>query len=568
MKKHKYRTDKNKTPEPNPVITEKNATETKNLHKDINGGIVNILNSQGESIGTGFFVSYDSFIVTSYHLLKAKGYPKIPTTVYFKYKGEIHKALCGIFSIDNDIAFLFSDKVNPDSIFSLTGKSVTTGSFSVISYDNGQYTAIKKCISFVNENKTNIDVSKEFCGSPIISEQSSSFVGMVGLIGNSVSKVNADKIHEEIINNNLILQTKKNITFTLPMEFVDSVFDIADSTERKKHSDINEEFANCLRNRKLVSKFLFFGDEVAKKHLQLMDSKKDYPLFKISMDHLNENIDVIIQKVLSSGKDIRLISLGIGNGQKDEIILSKILEKIHNDESIEYFIFDISSPMLRKGLGHIKFNLDDDVSRILIKVFPVDFEDIDSILKEENIGDKQNLFVLLGNTLGNFQETTLLKKIYKSMVNGDFLLIDNQLFTSTMLSGTNKLSVVNEEKLIHPYESKRDDEICYAVLNRAGLGSNDCVKTSDGKDFTVTLESSQSQIKQGAIEIIKTFTPNIDTTSILGKPVNFYNQPIELYRSRKYTEDGLIKIIEKAKLTYVENYGDENYALMLAEKNS
>ena len=51
-------------------------------------GIVNILSPEGESFGTGFFVSPNGYILTCKHVLLKAGYRQNGETVNFKYADD------------------------------------------------------------------------------------------------------------------------------------------------------------------------------------------------------------------------------------------------------------------------------------------------------------------------------------------------------------------------------------------------------------------------------------------------------------------------------------------------
>ena len=348
----------------------------------------------------------------------------------------------------------------------------------------------------------------------------------------------------------LHLSNQETGSLLLSPGFVSSIFDLDADTGI---SQIQKEFLACLTGGKLDPKFLYFGDEVARKHLNLMQGG-DYPLFPKALGLLRnrKNLESIAKRVMQNSQDIRLVSLGIGNGQKDETLIRKILESTEKTKVLEYFIFDISSYMLREGIQHIQNNLPEYSDRLSIKVFNMDFIKIDSILnKGENTADKTNLFLLLGNTLGNFDEHVLLYRIHSAMTKNDLILIDNQLIES------NKLETEVKSNLEKPYRSSSDDNLCWSILKRAGL------TPADGK-----LDVNLSEEGESIVTIRKTFQlyrqKTITVLEYSGQCPK--NSRITLYQSNKYTKEKLREIITDAGFDVAENYGDDNYALILARK--
>lgn len=74
-------------------------------------GIINILNNNGNSIGTGFFASPNGYIVTCYHVLKEANSISIDSQILFKFIASqtIHFATLGAIDEEKDIAILHSD---------------------------------------------------------------------------------------------------------------------------------------------------------------------------------------------------------------------------------------------------------------------------------------------------------------------------------------------------------------------------------------------------------------------------------------------------------------------------
>ena len=173
---------------------------------------------------------------------------------------------------------------------------------------------------------------------------------------------------------------------------------------------------------------------------------------------MSKNMDIYVEKILSANNsDLRVICFGIGDGQKDVMLLERLLQKVTG--RLEYWIVDISFEMMKAGLNNIKVRLGrNQFDRLDIKYFQMDFMNIDEFFRDV-AGTKQNFYLLLGNTLGNFPENTLLSKIHGIMHKNDFLLIDNQLKTSTK-----KLTESQKLKLKEIYDAPKYDEYIKAVF--------------------------------------------------------------------------------------------------------
>jgi uncharacterized SAM-dependent methyltransferase len=138
------------------------------------------------------------------------------------------------------------------------------------------------------------------------------------------------------------------------------------------------------------------------------------------MDLINENIEEITSSL--GGSPVNIIDLGCGDGRKASIFLEKLKGKI----KLRYCPVDISSYMVNKALDRINKLKAGDVIKFQWNIS--DFENIENVASVLRYGEyKKNLFLLLGNTLGNFELNELLYEIRSAMKEGDLLLIGNGL---------------------------------------------------------------------------------------------------------------------------------------------
>jgi L-histidine Nalpha-methyltransferase len=119
------------------------------------------------------------------------------------------------------------------------------------------------------------------------------------------------------------------------------------------------------------------------------------------------------------------VSLGVGTGQKDRVILRTLLD--HHPHAY-FFPVDMSGEMLRVGIGECRKN--QDLLRSQILPIQIDFstaENAASICRVVTsvAGDSPVLYSLLGNTLANFDDDLgLLQVIVAGLRAGDRLLLE------------------------------------------------------------------------------------------------------------------------------------------------
>lgn len=137
---------------------------------------------------------------------------------------------------------------------------------------------------------------------------------------------------------------------------------------------------------------------------------------------IQENIKDVLEII--GGKAMNIVDLGCGDGKKALLFLKNLQGKV----TIRYCPIDISGYMVQKALeGFKQTNLGEAVE---FKWNISDFENIENIAHLLRIGEfKQNLYLLLGNTLGNFEINELLYEVRSGMKEGDYLIIGNGLST-------------------------------------------------------------------------------------------------------------------------------------------
>lgn len=188
------------------------------------------------------------------------------------------------------------------------------------------------------------------------------------------------------------------------------------------------------------SKLWYLTPEQSQAFLDLEQSK-DYQkdVIQKEVDLINTNIDELLKKL---GKDpLNIIDLGCGDGKKAALFISHLKGKL----KLRYCPIDISGYMVSKAMETFSKLEAGEVVDFQYNIS--DFENIENIASLLRQGEyKKNFYLLLGNTLGNFEINELLYEIRSSMQDGDFLLIGNGLDnrkTEDILKSYNNSSVNN-----------------------------------------------------------------------------------------------------------------------------
>ena len=345
--------------------------------------------------------------------------------------------------------------------------------------------------------------------------------------------------------------------YSLHERFAKAILDLEEGA-----GHFRQEFMRCIKRRALDSKYCYFGDEVTQKFLNIQQSA-EYLLYKKSTELLESSLQHIVNIVKVEEKPIRVICLGIGDGSKDAIILNKILAKTKG--TIDYYVFDISDSMIKIGSNNVRKSLSDsDRERVKIQLFQMDFMQI-NWFQDLLSDDKLNLYLLLGNTLGNFVEGDLLDKIHSVMHRNDFLLIDNQL------KKDGQLTVEEENKLKKIYDTKKEKEYVHAILKRAGLSSNDGdVETDHSYEYEIHNHDLKKDFN--CITIKQNFVMKHKKNIFIdGESVTFAKKDvITVYYSKKYTKTALKNLLSEEHFLINDDFcfysENEEYALILCKK--
>lgn len=166
------------------------------------------------------------------------------------------------------------------------------------------------------------------------------------------------------------------------------------------------------------SKLWYLTPEQAQAYLDFINSteyKKDIsPKEWTLLRRYSEEIAKII-----GVKPVNIVDLGCGDGRKAALLIEDM-----KSERIRYYPIDISGYMVAKAMNTVSKLKKGEVVDFRFNISDFEnLENIASLLKHEIY--MKNLFLLLGNTLGNFEIHELLYSVSSSMDKGDVMIIGN-----------------------------------------------------------------------------------------------------------------------------------------------
>lgn len=236
------------------------------------------------------------------------------------------------------------------------------------------------------------------------------------------------------------------------------------------------------------------------------------------------------------------VSLGVGTGEKDQFILSFLL---NTNPDLFYFPVDMSSEMLRLGVQQATKVAQFKGSHLL--PIQIDFSierNVNELRKllDRVANDTPILFSLLGNTLANFQrDTELLQTLSQLMRREDKLLIE--------VATTEELSQEAAQKAADEYAKTKSfrDFVTSALLQNTDLHID-----LNSVFFEAFIEADKAIL----IKILyRNLTGNNIQVTLPDRSVmNFEEQDtIRLLLTRKYTSTGIKKIISDSNLVLVDS---------------
>ncbi len=283
------------------------------------------------------------------------------------------------------------------------------------------------------------------------------------------------------------------------------------------------------------SKLWYLTSEQAQAYLDLEDEEEyKKTVTQQEIDLINNNATEILEKF--GDKPINIIDIGCGDGRKASMLIEKF-----KGTKIRYCPIDISSYMVNKAIKRVnEANTVEEVVEFQWNIS--DFENITNISTLLRQGEyKKNVFLLLGNTLGNFEINELLYEIRSSMKGEDLLLIGNGLDHR------------KPEEILNSYNSEHFNQFSIHPLLQLGLKKEDL-------EFGVRFKNSR-------IESFYTIK-KAKKISFLGRSVKFEaGDQVIVIVSYKYSKEDFISFMN----LYFDNAmvrpsEDGSYAIALCKK--
>lgn len=215
------------------------------------------------------------------------------------------------------------------------------------------------------------------------------------------------------------------------------------SEEKYKYKEM---LHTAILNEKIIpTKFLYWTHDGCRLWLDMCKDPQ-YIFHVNSLAYLQKNINEVTGLIRNlAGSDIDFISLGCGDGRKDETILKHLMKNLNEGQSLYYYPIDISEAMLVEAIRTVNI-LKIKRDKLKIKAIIGDVAALSTYKKVFEFRPNPNVFSILGNTLGNNSENEIFDALNHSMFLDDLLLVE--VSVSLDISLHNELFKTYEGKVI------------------------------------------------------------------------------------------------------------------------
>jgi hypothetical protein len=254
--------------------------------------------------------------------------------------------------------------------------------------------------------------------------------------------------------------------------FIDSV------TYNDKTSNTNtieDKIATALHKDTILPLELIYSSDSGAKYWLRLCNDPLYQAHNKSCEFFKQHFKSIFKEITNVSERFSkypcdIMSLGPGNGHKDKIIIDELTsaQRQLHQEQFEYYYYpvDVSRLILCYAYNSIYDKLDSYTSNILkVKCINTEFEKLSYFTPVIDYRVAPKLYLLLGNTLGNFKdEKWQLMTIANVMNSGDVLILEQRNVTGKIdLDGDkelqNKLGFAPLSRMHVPYEPDKIQKV-------------------------------------------------------------------------------------------------------------
>lgn len=272
------------------------------------------------------------------------------------------------------------------------------------------------------------------------------------------------------------------------------------------------------------------GAEGAKNWLTL-DRSSTFPVARGLKTLLEENIDPLVKFIPSN---MNLVSVGVGNGEKEQVLLKGLIRK-NSAESpasarrhlLRYYPIDVNGQFVEMALENVR-----DLPLEKMGIVGL-IEDLPLLKKYLH---PPLLFCILGNTFCNYEPDSILNLVCENLESGDLFLFDAHILPS---SDDEEALWSAKRSIVGAYASRENALFNMYPLLQHGMVPEDF-------DFELLLSSVESKVAGQLYRTKKTLYILKDTSFEVGSRAVAFKEgdSIRMGFTYKYTFDQLKTYLE------------------------
>ena len=309
------------------------------------------------------------------------------------------------------------------------------------------------------------------------------------------------------------------------------------------HNEVNtqqleNEFLHCLYNRKIHSKFLFWGKKETERYLEVCQ-QKSFIYHHRELALWERSVSAILQHIhQKQGTYFNFITLGMRDGVAD----AYLLHALQKYETFSYIPVDISEDAIIYGLRGTVFQQMGEIESYNMDYIDFsNFSTFSSRVRRENY--HHHCIVFLGNTIGYLSNLAVLNKLRKGMDEGDYLIIGAML----QKKGDTKTMMLNVEHSMDMYSDAAFEQYLLTPLEKVGINP------SHG-DIEIVYSPNRYYPALHNMEVFFVFNSN-RTVLYLDQEIPFLKGgKIRLMQVYMYPEETMIELLETLNFKVEEKF--------------
>lgn len=321
-----------------------------------------------------------------------------------------------------------------------------------------------------------------------------------------------------------------------------------------------EYFKQDIENQRIDIRFFFLSPESVDLWFKIINLS-EYKLHSYGRENIKTNasdlVNVILENSIPSTDHVDFVDLGVGAAVKDYYLLKALLERMptkgdiskNGEESprMHYVPIDYSIEILQRAMDYMDELMDSYPNKLHIEAILGDFFRLVRYSKRINeLSKSPKVLALLGNILGNVDESRILTAITRTMNPNDLFLLEIDLIDNR----TEK-----ELKVGYGSDSSTKNFLLYPIIKHFKAEN---IKTGTKiADFKLVVN----------VQTLLSVIPNsitVVTSAVYGENDR---EKIDLVQSHKYDLQSVLDYLYSVwKLGHIKTYREKNACLLLLKK--